>query len=248
MASDEKYRFHIEDLSAAAWPAELSAAEAHHAMHVLRLAAGAEVELFDGRGRRAAARIASARHGHVSVEPAGAVQSRPRPGPPVHLAFAVPKGKRMDWLLEKATELGAASLRPVVFERSVAGEELSAAKRQRWQTHCIAAAKQCGLDFLPELLEPVELAQLAQAHAGGPAEALALVGDLAESALGLPRALASWRADQPVLIVVGPEGGLTGQERQTLAAAAFVPVRLGQTVLRIETAALALLAAVTAMR
>ena len=133
----------------------LSDEEAHHALHVLRLSAGAEVSLFDGRGNSAVGRITRAGPRGVVA----AVQRRPpaaqRPGAIVRLAFAVPKGKRLDWLLEKATELAAASLCPVAFHRSIAGgEQLTPAKRRRWLTHCVAAAKQSGTDFLPDI-EPL---------------------------------------------------------------------------------------------
>jgi 16S rRNA (uracil1498-N3)-methyltransferase len=263
MDDQEKYRFFCDALPPGS-VVELFPAEAHHAMHVLRLSAGAVVELFDGRGRRAEARIVQARHGKVSVEVVAAVQSRPRPAPAMHLAFAVPKGKRLDWLLEKATELGAASLRPVIFERGVSGgAELSESKRDRWLTHCVAAAKQCGLDFLPEICEPMKLSELVAdstaAIGQGQGSAcrsnddlhalqIAIFGDLSDSAASLPQALANWRVDQPVLVLVGPEGGLTVGELAALKAAGFVGVRLGDTTLRIETAALALLAGVIAQR
>ena len=107
------HRFFAEDLSPG--PLALAAGEAHHALHVLRLRAGTEVELFDGRGGTAAGTIAAVRRGEVTVEVAAIRPAVEREGPAIHLASAVPKGKRLDWLLEKATELGAASLRPVAF-------------------------------------------------------------------------------------------------------------------------------------
>jgi 16S rRNA (uracil1498-N3)-methyltransferase len=246
MASQEKYRFHCENLSVGAGAVELSMSESHHAMHVLRLTVGAEVELFDGLGRKVAGRIAQARHGIVRVELIGAAVVQPRPRPEIHLAFATPKGKRLDWLLEKATELGAASLTAVRFERSVAGaESLSENARERWMGHCIAAAKQCGLDFLPEIHEPVAVEEFVSNPATG---MLRLVGDLGEDALSLPRALSGWQPGQPVAVLVGPEGGLTQAERDAIIAGGFAPVRLGGTTLRIETAAVALLAGVLAQR
>lgn len=240
-----EYRFHSPALPAAPGTVELSTAESHHAMHVLRLRAGAEVELFDGAGRHVAGRIAEAKHGVVRVQIAGEVAVQPRPHPQVHLAFAVPKGKRLDWLLEKATELGAASLHAVRFERSVAGaEELSETARERWLGHCIAAAKQCGLDFLPEILRPVSLAE----YLASPVDAARLVGDLGKGAQPLPAALRDWRVEQGAAVLVGPEGGFTPGERNAILAAGYVPVRLGATTLRIETATLALLAGIHAQR
>jgi len=250
-------RFHLDAPLTVGLCAELSLAEAHHAMHVLRLRVGDALELFDGRGQSATARIAQAKHGRVrcEVEAVGAVRARPEPR--VHLAFAVPKGKRLDWLLEKATELASSSLRPVAFERGVAGDDLADGKRERWLTHCVAAAKQSGLNFLPELRErqtlPDLLADAAGAGAGvsGAGTLFRLVGDVTADAVSLPDALGkAGGADPPVtdiLLIIGPEGGLSDVERNQLAAAHVTPVRLGHTILRIETAAVALLAAVTAL-
>jgi len=245
--ADRTHRFYAEDLSGQ--ELALSAGEAHHALRVLRLKEGAEVELFDGRGRRARGRIAQAGRDALVVEIGQRPQPAERPGPLVHLAFAVPKGRRLDWLLEKATELGAASLRPVFFERSVAGRRrtpghggFTQAKRGRWLAHCISAAKQCGLDFLPEIAPPARLADFLRA----PQEGVRLVGHAGPEAQTVMDALAGWRAARPVWLLVGPEGGLTQPEIAAAGRSGFRPVRLGRTTLRVETAAVALLAAVVA--
>jgi 16S rRNA (uracil1498-N3)-methyltransferase len=156
----------------------------------------------------------------------------------------VPKGSRLDWLLEKATELGAASLRPTLFDRSVAGlEELSPAKRERWFGHCVAAAKQSRLDFLPDVAEPAPLPAVLAARG----ESLGLLGDVEADALPLASALGPRRTGQEILVLVGPEGGLVPEERQSAMDAGFLPVRLGHTTLRVETAVIAILAAVSAL-
>jgi 16S rRNA (uracil1498-N3)-methyltransferase len=162
----------------------------------------------------------------------------------VHLGFAEPKGKRLDWLLEKATELGAAAIAPVRFARSVAGgDALTENRRDRWTGHCVAAAKQCGLDFLPELAEPLALGDFLAAHGND----LCLLGDPGASAVSMPAALGGWCTGRRICLLVGPEGGLTSQEREEAVAAGFIPACLGSTTLRIETAALAMLAAVMAI-
>ncbi len=242
--TDKRHRFFVPDLTAEAPArAELPPAEAHHALHVLRLRAGAAVELFDGRGQCAEGRIADVSRRKVTVQ-IERTWTEPQPhGPLVHLAFAVPKGSRADWLVEKATELGVASLRPTVFERSVAGKEpLSAAKRERWMNHCAAAAKQAQVNRLPGIEDPAALGDLLARAAG----ALVLVGDTAPEAVPILEALARRRKGEDILIVVGPEGGLTDAERATLRAGGAVAVRLGRSVLRIETAAVALVAVVLA--
>ena len=224
----------------------LPLSEAHHAAGVLRLRAGDVVELFDGAGGRARARLISVRRGAVAavVETAGPPLARPLPV--IRLAFAVPKGSRVDWLLEKATELGVASLSPLALARSVAGgEALSAAKRRRWQGLCIAAAKQSGLDFLPTISDLVPLTDFL----AGAKDGLGLYGDLSASAVSVAAAIGQeGRRAATCYIVVGPEGGLTEAERQALNTAGFAPVRLGSSVLRIETAAIALVSAVLALR
>jgi len=246
MAREEsrKHRFFVESLDGGR--VALSAGEAHHAAHVLRLRAGAAVELFDGRGGRAHGRIADCRRGSVVVVVRRREAPAARPAPQIHLAFAAPKGKRLDWLLEKATELGAASLRPTIFERSIpAAESFSQARRDRWLGHCIAAAKQSGLDFLPELHPPGALEGLLPDAAG----MFGLLGDVTDAARPLRNALSGADTSRrgPILILVGPEGGLTDGERALAVAGGFRPVRLGGTTLRTETAAVALLAAVTAL-
>ena len=253
-------RFFAENLEAG--QQALQPGEAHHATHVLRLAAGAQVELFDGRGRTAVGRIIEAKRGKVVVRIERANPPADRPRPVIHLAFAVPKGKRLDWLLEKATELAAASLQPVRFERSVAGGEPSGPKRQRWLGCCIAAAKQCGLNFLPELGQMLNLDQFLQEQAAGNVEPpkgrrriVRLLGDLGRDAVCITEALkpadGGRQSEIPnpkseIVLLVGPEGGLTAAERAACIKAGFRPVRLGRTTLRIETAAIALLAAATA--
>jgi 16S rRNA (uracil1498-N3)-methyltransferase len=241
--SERPPRFFVPDLAEAPGTVALAPAEAHHAARVLRLKAGAAVELFDGRGRRATARLAEVGRRRVTAEIERAWAEPPPAGPRIHLATAVPKGSRADWLVEKATELGAASLVPVLFERSVGGKAaLSPAKGRRWLAQAVAAAKQSGADLLPEVRPSARLEEVLEAAAGG----LILVGDPGEDAHPVPEALARRRPEQDIWILVGPEGGLTAPERQALRATGAVPVRLGRSVLRVETAAMALLAAVAA--
>ena len=241
-------RFFAEDLSPET--VRLSADEAHHALRVLRLGEGAAVELFDGRGGLAAGRIAGVKRNAVDVLVEQRRSLGPRPAPPVHVAFAVPKGKRLDWLLEKATELGAASLRPVVFEHSVAGQiagRLPPPKRERWLSHCVAAAKQSGLNWLPQLADPLPLGEFLEQELFAAEGYVGLVG-VAEGARSVREVLARAPHGREVCLLVGPEGGLTHEELRAAAEAGFVPARLGRTVLRVETAAIALLAATVALR
>ena len=239
-------RFFVENLAGEA--VALSVGEAHHAMHVMRLGVGDAVELFDGRGAAADGTIAEARRGKVSVRVVSRRQPIARPGPVIHLAFAVPKGKRLDWLLEKATELAAGSLTPVGFEHSVVDPgELAGSKRERWIGHCVSAAKQSGLAWLPELHKPQTLTDFLTRLTG--AGQVGLVGWAGADASSVKEALASisTRLAREIYLLVGPEGGLTAAEYAAAGQAGFTPVRLGRTTLRIETAAIALIVAVSSV-
>ncbi|HET6428962.1 MAG TPA: RsmE family RNA methyltransferase [Phycisphaerae bacterium] len=237
MTGPDRHRFFADSIAedVVALPAE----EAHHALHVLRLTDGTALEVFDGMGGVGEGVLRVPDRRGASVEIRLRRSARPVAAPVVELGFAVPKGKRLDWLLEKATELGAGVLAPVVFARSVARPDLSGKARARWRAHCIAAAKQCRADLLPEIRPPEELTDfLARPLAG-------VFGDPA-AGHSLATALAELAGAQRVRILVGPEGGMTDPERAAAEAAGLTPVRLGGYVLRTETAAVAMLAAVRA--
>jgi len=233
------HRFFAE--SVAGERVALPASEAHHALHVMRLSTGDVVEVFDGSGQIVTGALQSDGRKAASVCVTGRRSAEPPSGPAVTLAFAVPKGKRLDWLLEKATELGAAALAPVVFERSVVRPQLTARTRQRWRAATISAAKQCGAGWLPEIRDPQPLAE----HLASSAVDVGLLGDA--GATPLAGHAADVAAAESVAILVGPEGGLTDAERSAATEAGFIPVRVGAQTLRVETAATALLAAVRAL-
>ena len=181
----------------------------------------------------------------VAVEGRQTMMDRPRPR--VHLAFALPKGKRLDWLLEKATELGAASLRPVVFERSVAGRdgEFSPNKQARWLVHCVAAAKQCRRVFLPTIDAPLPLSQAVETIRQEQPETLFLYGGFGEHARSI---LDFIPPKKSIAFFVGPEGGMTETEEQLLQDWEAIEVCLSRHVLRVETAGVALAAILGAGR
>lgn len=224
---------------------ELTGEEAHHALHVVRVSEGDEVELFDGSGSlaRATVRCLGRKSVQLAVEEAWFAGG---PDRELRLGFAVPKGKRLDWLLEKATELGAAELHPVRFERSVAGEgDWTPAKTRRWTAQLVAATKQCGRAMLPALRRPMDLADCLRCPWWRQDEPR-LVGDLTPEARPIAQALPA-QAPKEVSLLVGPEGGLTGPERADLLQAGWSPVVLGENTLRTETACAALLAGVQAI-
>lgn len=236
------YRFYVADLGSG--EINLGSDQAHHALHVLRLGRGDLVAVFDGAGGSATARIESVGRGDVVLVVEQTPTLSVRPGAVIELVFAIPKGKRVDWLVEKATELGVAVLQPITFERSVAGgKALSAAKRERWIAHCVSAARQCELDFLPELRDIQSLPD----YLGACSADLRLVGEVGDGAEGLFEALSAWRPGGTISLLIGPEGDLTDGERASSVQGGFRPIHFGHTILRVETAAIALAAGVIAV-
>jgi 16S rRNA (uracil1498-N3)-methyltransferase len=215
---------------------------AHHAIHVLRLRTGDALTLFDGRGGEYAGRIAALERLRVSVDVL-AHHALERESPlDVTLVQGVSAGEKMDFTVQKATELGVAAVQPVVAARStgrIAGER-AAQKRAHWQRVAIAACEQCGRNRVPAVQAPLTLEEYCRSAA--PAGGLLLSP---EARLGLRDAAA--RLKGAATIAVGPEAGFAADEEAMLAEAGFVPVRLGPRVLRTETAALAALAALNAL-
>lgn len=163
----------------------------------------------------------------------------------VTLAQGVSRGSRMDYTVQKAVELGVARVAPVLTRRGIVRLDTARAgeKRTHWQAVAIAACQQCGRNRVPEVGEVRTLAaSLARWRSGREGELGVVLDPAAECGLReLPRPPAG------VTLLAGPEGGLTGEERQTALRAGFVAVRLGPRVLRTETAALAALAAMQAL-
>jgi 16S rRNA (uracil1498-N3)-methyltransferase len=214
---------------------ELDGSQANYLGNVLRLKEDAELLAFDGSSGEWLARIAEAGKKRMTL----AVERQTREGetvPDVWLAFAPVKRTQTDWLVEKATELGAARLIPVMTQRTVAER----VRLERLEAIAIEAAEQCGRTVLPEIAEPVQLRQLLDAR--DPARTLYF----ADEGGGEPPATA-FKAG-PSLILTGPEGGFTDEERTAVRVAEnAVAVSLGPRILRAETAALAALSAFMAI-
>jgi 16S rRNA (uracil1498-N3)-methyltransferase len=235
-------RFHTDATLRAGATTQLPEEAAHHAVHVLRLRAGEALTLFDGRGGEYAGRVAAIERLRVTVDVL-AHQALERESPlAVTLVQGVSSSEKMDFTVQKATELGVAALQPVVAARS-AGRitaERAAQKRAHWQRVAIAACEQCGRNRVPPVLAPSTLE--AYCRQAAPPGALLLSP---EARLGLRAAATRLRG--AATLAAGPEAGFTAAEEAMLAQAGFVPVRLGPRVLRTETAALAALAALNAL-
>jgi 16S rRNA (uracil1498-N3)-methyltransferase len=166
----------------------------------------------------------------------------------VHLAVGMPANERMDWLVEKATELGAASLQPLMTERSVLKlkGERAEKKLQHWRGIAIAACEQSGRNRLPVIHDVATLSDWLNRPAPDlPSPRLLL--SLRENSLALHAQSLAHSPMQGVLVLCGPEGGLSPAEEDRALSLGFVPTRLGAQVLRTETAALAALAALSAI-
>jgi 16S rRNA (uracil1498-N3)-methyltransferase len=233
------------------WVMNLPPGPARH-VQVLRLQPGATVTLFNGEGGEWDATVERMGRSEVQVRVGAHHPIEREAGRVVHLALGMPANERMDWLVEKATELGAASLQPLVCERSVlrlAGERADK-KQAHWQAIAVSACEQSGRNRVPAVARPQDFARWCEApeSAGTGASASAGTGPMLRLVLSLQadaRPLSeviAGRSTDPVLLLSGPEGGLSPQELDTAQARGFMPVTLGPRVLRAETAPLAALA------
>lgn len=219
----------------------LDPAEARHAAGARRLRAGERVVLFDGQGREADAELLHAAGATMTVR-VHAVRTVPRAACcRLTLAFSPPRPTRQDTLIEKCTELGVAVLQPIRVERSVADAPCS--RLERWHRVAVAAAKQSQQAWLPEIAEAVSLASLLE-HAAE--HDLVLVADPAPVSPSLASILDRRPPSGSVLALVGPEGGFTEPEIAAARDAGAVACRLVPSILRVETAAIAVAAIVLA--
>ena len=216
---------------------------AHHAARVLRLREGELALLFDGRGGEYGARLSMPGRGQVVAE-IGDLRDVERESPlAVTLVQAVSSGEKMDFTIQKAVELGVAAIQPVLTMKSLVrlSAEREARKLVHWKRVVIAACEQCGRNRLPEVREAMSVETYCRKP--GPASLRLLLSPEGNSGLKDMRD----RIEHAVTLAVGPEAGFSAAEEQLLRRAGFVPVRLGQRILRTETAALAALAALNAL-
>jgi 16S rRNA (uracil1498-N3)-methyltransferase len=224
-----------------AWTAEpvLGADEARHFTRVLRGRAGDAITVFDGCGRRAEAVVTQATRGLVCLR-LGDVRRSPRPLPELCLGQAIPKGKTMDLIVQKAVELGAARIEPLLTRHTVV--QPGEGKGDKWQRVALEACKQCGQDHLPRVAPVTNLAEWLRR--GSEAPGPRLLASLAAGARPLRQLARAWPETPPsVTVLVGPEGDFAPEETAAAVAAGFEPVSLGPVVLRVETAALFCLSA-----
>jgi 16S rRNA (uracil1498-N3)-methyltransferase len=222
---------------------QLSAAEGHHFVHVLRGKAGQSIELFDGHGRLAAGVVSHIKKADVFVEIKTVAEFSERKTRRIILAVAAAKGQRFDWMLSKCTEVGTDHIVLVGYEHSVRLGKESAIGR--YQSLTIAACKQCGRNTLPIITGPQKLNDTVGKLKQQYPQSRLLYGSLESDAQTI-RSLAD--SNEDIVVFIGPEGGLTEAEIQLLKDHGAMPICVGNHILRTETAAIVFAAILESLR
>lgn len=235
-------RFYCPDPLAAGLALSLPEAVAHH-LHVVRMAPGEEITLFNGDGAEYQARIDSAEKRRATAMVLTRIERNVELPYAVTLAQALPEGSKMDWIIEKAVELGVAGVTPLAARRCVvrlAGDRADK-RRAHWQAVVVAASEQCGRNRLAAVAELEGFSQWIARPSTGPRILLSPRGT---------QSLAAWAtgtAPQDVTFMIGPEGGFTDEEEAAAEAAGATVLAMGPRILRTETAGLAALAVLNAL-
>jgi len=235
-----KHRFYIP---ASGWNLEnlvLTDEEAHHCADVMRYGVADRIIVFNGEGTESEAEITSVTKGEISLKSLMASQTE-RPPASLTLGQAIPKGKNMDLIIQKATELGASRIVPLLSERTVVQIERAdlEKKQQKWQRVAIEACKQCGQNWLPTVETPTSVEQFVKKTG----DRFRIVAAISPDSRSLKSILAEWdeendeRPDAATLMI-GPEGDFTPAEVSTALSGGFAPLSLGPIILRSETAAI----------
>ena len=225
---------------------ELPAAVCEHLLRVLRLSDGAPLVVCNGDGLDYRATLCDigkrgARARILDAQPNGSESPLQ-----ITLAQALARGEKMDWVIQKATELGVVAIQPIVTERTEVRLDAERASRRlaHWQAVATAASEQSGRALVPTISEPLTLAVYAE---GVDTQAIRFALDPDGDSLRAALNAGVLQNASPIHLVVGPEGGLSERDHAQLRAAGFSGVRLGPRILRTETAGLAALAALQAL-
>ena len=249
------YRFYIPPERWNSDALVLTGSEAHHAHDVLRMKRGEKLVLFNGCGREITAEIIDLSGDGIRLRKLHEAEV-----PPLRcrivLGQAIPKGKNMELIVQKAVEIGATAIAPIISDRTVVqvDSESAAQKQAKWQQIAIEAAKQCGQNWLPRVHVPKKLAEFFDAAIDlqsfqtsnsnvATTFDLRLIGSLQPGAQHLKKILADYSSEHPhpprnVLILIGPEGDFTPAELALARRHGCRPITLGPIILRVETAAI----------
>lgn len=236
------HRFYISPETWNSRGLTLSGPEAHHARNVLRMEAGDKLVLFNGKGREVTAEITNVADNEIRLRKLHESETAPLRCRIV-LGQAIPKGKNMDLIVQKAVEIGAAEIAPIISDRTIVqlDSESASQKQTKWQQIAIEAAKQSGQNWLPRVQAPKKLAEFFSTADQG--FDLRLIGSLQPDAQHLKRILETHLTEhrerpRTVLMLVGPEGDFTPAELALAHRHGCQPITLGPIILRVETAAI----------
>ncbi len=238
--NDAMYRQQISTEAIGQDRLTLEGEQAHHLMHVLRAQPGTEVGAFDGAGHTRLYHVVSRSETALTLEAKQPVFSSAEPAVKTILFACIPKGDRMDWLLEKATELGVSTIVPVMSARTVVRLDGKQAekKRERWQRIVEAAARQCGAVHIPEVTLPLSFSQTKPLMEACTTLIVAALIPRAQPLKPVLDQLDPVKREQVWGWWCGPEGDFTAEEMETILACGAIPVTLGPLILRAETAAI----------
>jgi len=236
------HRFYISPQNWNPRALALTGAEAHHARDVLRMKEGDKLVLFNGQGREITAEIINLGSDAITLRKLHEAETPPLQCRIV-LGQAIPKGKNMDLIVQKAVEIGAAEIAPIISDRTIVqvDSESAAQKQTKWQQIAIEAAKQCGQNWLPRMHTPRKLGEFFSALEAS--FDLRLIGSLQPDAQHLKKILTNYSSDhgdrpRSVMMLVGPEGDFTPAELALARRYGCQPITLGPIILRVETAAI----------
>src|SRR6266478_4855541 len=237
------HRFYISPENWNPGALALTGSEAHHARDVLRVRPGEKVVLFNGQGREITAEIADFTGEEIRLRRLHEAET-----PPLRcrivLGQAIPKGKNMELIVQKAVEIGASEIAPIISDRTVVqlDSESVAQKQSKWQQIAVEAAKQCGQNWLPRVHPPIKLDEFFSGAVEGAFD-LRLIGSLQPDAQNFKKILADHSSEhgnrpRSALMLIGPEGDFTPAELGLARRHGCQPITLGPIILRVETAAI----------